>query len=118
MNDCRTPPVLESFGGGFSEKHSRGKLINGVEIQEMILDERLFNVSRNVSAPQDEDRGSHSLSSDTSRGGTLQSSEMKTPMIARSSSSLILPTFAKFDSLKQRYLKKVRESPKASESVN
>jgi hypothetical protein len=110
---------IESIREQLSERQSHVKSMNGAGVLEVTLGERLPNDNRHVSAPQDEDGASRSLSIDTSSGGTLQSSEIRTPMSARSSSSSIVPTFSKFDSLKQRYLKKVRESPKVSDtSVN
>ena len=109
---------IEFIGETLSGTQSRVKLINGLDVLEMTQGERLASDSRHVSAPQDEDRRSHSLSIDTSRGGTIHSSGRWTPMSARSSSSSIVPTFSKFDSLKQRYLKKVRETPRLSDSVN
>ena len=72
---------------------------------------------RHESAPQDEVYGAHSLAIDTSCGETPPSSEC-TPTSARSSSSSVIPTFAKFDSLKQRYLKKLRESPRSAASAS
>ena len=103
----------DSIEEEITEKRSCVELLNGMELVEMKLDEGLPNDTRHESAPQDEVYGAHSLAVDTSCGETPPSSE-GTPTSARSSSSLVIPTFAKFDSLKQRYLKIVRESPKAA----
>ena len=103
----------DSIEEEISEKRSCVELLNGMELVEMKVDEGLPNDTRHESAPQDEVYGAHSLAIDTSCGETPPSSE-GTPTSARSSSSSVIPTFAKFDSLKQRYLKIVRESPKAA----
>ncbi|KAL7541604.1 hypothetical protein ACHAWF_006978 [Thalassiosira exigua] len=58
-------------------------------------------------------RGVSSLIVDTSGNERSVSPESVTPLSARSSSSAIVASFSKFDNIKHRYLKKMRESPKA-----
>jgi len=97
-----------------------------VKVVEMKRDEALAETRREAipQAPYDEKESdaartpprAKSLAIDTSSVGSLGLHErVETPSSARASSSAIMPSFTRYDSLKQRYLKKVRASPKTTD---